>query len=412
MDGKFTETVTANAEKRQLDRAFKSLDKDHDGFLTPEELHAVLLPKVPGLALKTVSDYFDQMLKTGVDTNADGKVSTKEISDWWSKKGGAAEAKPSIFITVAGKLSKFAVKFKILVSLWQILMGLGAIFSIPFPPIYSASVDAIGGLVQIELPAMMPVDCIIKTTYYSKLVFKTIWPLFFYMLFGVIAKVQRKKGNNNSADSLINFSFLIMFVVYPGISTSLLSMFYCEPLEDGSSYLRPDLSLECSTSLHATMVIYTLIMLCVHTLGTPAIYAYLFFWKHNTALEALKEQEANDAYQAKLAGAAKYTSQIGCFVEKEKPRIEPEDVLPGYMIKLTGGYEYRTRECHSCSNPRPMPCLSLLALSVAQGCLPLSVAHSNLCQTGLSSSRRSARFSSSASLPPSTTAAAQLSSSG
>ena len=25
-----------------------------------------------------------------------------------------------------------------------------------------------------------------------------------------------------------------------------------------------------------------------------------------------------------------------------KPRIEAEEVLPGYMLKLTGGYEYRT----------------------------------------------------------------------
>ena len=26
----------------------------------------------------------------------------------------------------------------------------------------------------------------------------------------------------------------------------------------------------------------------------------------------------------------------------KKPRIEAEEVLPGYMLKLTDGYEYRT----------------------------------------------------------------------
>ena len=218
-------------------------------------------------------------------------------------------------------------------------MGLGAIFSIPFPPIYSAATEAVGGLVQIELPSMMPVDCIIKTSFYSKLVFKTMWPLLFYAVFGISAKILRKKGNDSSADTLINYAFLIMFIVYPGVSTGLLSMFYCVPLEDGTgtSYLRPDLSLECSTPLHATMVIYTIIMLFLHTIGTPAVYAYLFFWKHHTALEALKEQELNDADQARIAQEKKFIGQSEVVVKVEKPRIEPEDVLPGYMLKLTGG---------------------------------------------------------------------------
>ena len=95
-------------------------------------------------------------------------------------------------------------------------MGLGAIFSIPFPPIYTAATEAIGGLVQIELPAMMPVDCIIRTSYYSKLIFKTVWPLLFYLVFGIAAKVQRRKGKDGAADSHINMAFLIMFIVYPG----------------------------------------------------------------------------------------------------------------------------------------------------------------------------------------------------
>ena len=350
MDGKLAKKVAENEAKGWtpashnsmdilLDLAFESLDKDQNGFLTPEELHEVLKAKVPDLTFQTVNDYFDQMLKTGVDANNDGKVSTKEIADWWRKQ---REAKPNIFLRIVGRLQKFSVKLKILVSLWQILMGLGAIFSIPFPPIYSAATEAVGGLVQIELPAMMPVDCIIRTSYYSKLVFKTVWPLLFYAIFGISAKIQRKRGQDGAADSLINLAFLIMFIVYPGVSTSLLSMFYCVPLEDGSSYLRPDLSLECSTPLHATMVIYTLIMLVLHTIGTPAIYCYLFFWKHNTALEALKEQELADAHMEKLTQEMKFIGNKEVINKEEKPRIEPEDVLPGYMLKLTGGYEYRT----------------------------------------------------------------------
>ena len=123
-------------------------------------------------------------------------------------------------------------------------------------------------------------------------------------------------------------------------------MFYCEPLEDGTSYLRVDLTLECSTPLHATMIIFTLIMLLIHVIGTPALYGYLFFVKFHTTLEALKEQELADADETRLAIEKKYINNKEPVAiragEAAKPRIKPEDVLPGYMIKLTGGYEYRT----------------------------------------------------------------------
>ena len=90
------------------------------------------------------------------------------------------------------------------------------------------------------------------------------------------------------------------------------------------------------------MIVFTLIMLGLHTIGTPAIYSYLFFWKHHAALEALREQEMRDAYEAKLAEDPTYVSSTEVKSNEDKPRIEPEDVLPGYVLKLTGGYEYRT----------------------------------------------------------------------
>lgn len=262
--------------------------------------------------------------------------------------------KKNILLTIISRVMKFSVKFKILISLWQILQGLGAIFDIPFPPFYTQAVSSVGGLIQIELPSLMPLDCIFSTSYYSMLVVKCVWPLAFYLALGIAAKAQRKRGKDGSADALINLAFTIMFIVYPSISSSLLSMFYCIQLEDGSSFLRVDLSLDCSTPLHATMIVFTLIMLGLHTIGTPAIYSYLFFWKHHAALEALKEQELRDAYEAKLAADPTYVSSTEVKSKEDKARIVPEDVLPGYVLKLTGGYEYRTCTLPlACHTPAP-----------------------------------------------------------
>ena len=98
----------------------------------------------------------------------------------------------------------------------------------------------------------------------------------------------------------------MQFILYPSISNSLLSMFYCVPLEDGTAWLRVDLSLQCvdasgtTVARRAAMIAFTLVMIVLHTVGTPAVYTYLLFWKHKSALDALKEQELNDHYLTKL----------------------------------------------------------------------------------------------------------------
>jgi len=245
-------------------------------------------------------------------------------------------------------LQKADVKTKILLSLWQVLVGLGATFSIPFPPFYEQVVSTVGGLLQIELPSIMPLDCMFSQNFYSKLILKCVWPLCAYIALVALSKVFRKLGKDGKADSCIDFTFFLMFLLYPSMANSLLSIFYCVPLEDGTSWLRVDLSIQCVDSggatmaPHTTMIAFALVMIAVHTIGTPAIYAYLFFWKHNGVLKALQEQELDDMYRAKIEDTKQYTTQYETVVKDAKPRLEASELLPGYMQKLTGGYEFRT----------------------------------------------------------------------
>ena len=246
--------------------------------------------------------------------------------------------KDSRIMRIFKRVQNFGPKFKILISLYQILNGVGVVFNIPFPPFYERVVSNIGGLIQIEIPSLMPLDCIVRTSYYSRLIFKCIWRLCVYLALGLLACKK-----HSVADLAINLGFLVMFVVYPSISSSLLSMFYCVELEDGTSWLRVDLSLECATEVHTAMLFFTWIMICIHVFGTPGIYAYLFFWKYHSALEALKEQEINDNLQKQLERPTQYTEQKAVVTaDAKKPRLDPEDLLPGYMISLTSDYEYRT----------------------------------------------------------------------
>ena len=88
------------------------------------------------------------------------------------------------------------------------------------------------------------------------------------------------------------------------------------------------------------MLTFTFVMLIVHTIGTPAIYAYLLFWKFRGKLDALKEQELDNAHREKVNTTKQYVSQYHVVLKEERAELKPKDLLPGYMLKLTNGYEW------------------------------------------------------------------------
>ena len=93
------------------------------------------------------------------------------------------------------------------------LDGIGAVFAIPFPPFYESAVSAIGGLIQIELPSLVPLDCIVRTSYYSRLVFQTVWPLVAYAVFALLNRLLSKAGKAIMANACIDLAFLLAFMI-------------------------------------------------------------------------------------------------------------------------------------------------------------------------------------------------------
>ena len=130
-----------------------------------------------------------------------------------SKRGGAKAKAIRLSATLLWLRGKLQVKIKILLSLLQVLSGMGFAFAIPYPPVYESTVGALGGLISIDLPTMMPLDCIFRSNYFGKLVLQTVTPLVVYaMLFGM-ARVFRKRGQAWQAGMLIDGIFFIMFLM-------------------------------------------------------------------------------------------------------------------------------------------------------------------------------------------------------
>ena len=73
-----------------------------------------------------------------------------------TKKGRCKQ----FMVKAAVLMASFGVKLKILISLYQVLNGLGIIFNIPYPATYSEMLSSISSI-ELNLPAMLPIDCLL-----------------------------------------------------------------------------------------------------------------------------------------------------------------------------------------------------------------------------------------------------------
>merc|ERR1711988_486696 len=134
-------------------------------------------------------------------------------------------------------------------------------------------------------------------------------------------------------------------------ASTLFSAFVCEPLEDGSSVMRQDLSILCSyangevSGEYFGIILYSVVMIGVHTAGTMLLYAYLFFVVYRKELLSLQAQAQVKSHKEQLARNAHLSDKDRTnYVEpmgEDAPEIEAAAVLPGYMVKLIGAYDPR-----------------------------------------------------------------------
>ena len=313
---------------------------------------------------KIAAPALEDMGNTAMDAGkaaAKGKINAQAGAAVDTAEGKAAEGKDlslkdkgvPFLRLVQEKISHFMPKIKITISLWQVLKGIGFSFSIPYPPLYQNTIDFVAAIIEIDLPQILPLGCVMPLTFFDKLVVRTIVPLVVYAALLLVARAYYSSTFYSPVKGglLVDTVFFIIFLVYPSTATSLFSAFVCVPFEDGSTYLRRDLSIQCTladgsmTGEYFFMLVYVLLMIAVHTAGSLLLYAYLFFVSYRKPLLALKAQEQVKQAQKKLDQnvhlsndeltlAVKLMGTAGKTISTGKP-------MPGFMKQLTGPYERR-----------------------------------------------------------------------
>jgi len=298
---------------------------------------------------------------------------------------------------IARFITTFGVKVKILVSLYQVLNGLGVVFNIPYPDSYSEWLKKISAI-ELDLPSLLPLDCLFGGINFTHtLILQTAGPLLVIGLLEVcswlLARTSHKTAGDNQAraarmikpstegaegegasdgkqlpiraflSSLCsNVSFFLLFLLYPGTSAKIFNALLCVGFdgegENGERFLRVDFSIDCKSTLYLGFIFpYALAMVLIYPIGVPTYYALTLF-RNKAELHELRNLELSVATEAsrielgeRLRGSELRAYQPEIEEAKERKRCLEEtyatrrDALPGNLKKLTNGYELRTYWC-------------------------------------------------------------------
>ena len=150
----------------------------------------------------------------------------------------------------------FSPRFKILVSLMQVMNGLGTVFALRWPPYFKALLRLIGTItfIDVDIPKLMPMGCLFPINFFSSLFSKTAVP--FIIIVGLFATsaiankycsgkdvsewdqdqdgeidrdefMSAQPAGKFVGDMCASTGFFLIFLLYPSASVTIFQFFVC-----------------------------------------------------------------------------------------------------------------------------------------------------------------------------------------
>ena len=280
----------------------------------------------------------------------------------------------------------FGPRMKILISLFQVMNGVGSVFTFVFPPIFSFVINIFFFPINLDLPNWMPLQCFIDIDYYGTLVQKTAVPFgivaLMFMLSAIASKFCSAKDSDDwdtDADGVIDknefmsaqpagkfiselcssIAFFLMFFFYPSASVAAFLYMSCFPLdfpgESKLEYLIADPQVDCRSDKYNTwFAAYDIQMIWLIGFGVPIIYGCMLYTNRvdldrlrRFQIEAEDMQEESKARKMTLSELTidefERAELMRLLEEAEVERIEKKRfhlfrTLPASLKKLTAGY--------------------------------------------------------------------------
>ncbi|CAM9133628.1 unnamed protein product, partial [Laminaria digitata] len=134
--------------------------------------------------------------------------------------------------------------------------------------------------INLDIGAILSSLCIVKTDFYDRLCFSTVWPLVVLSALAGISYITRKRNRRTqTSETVVQSKYLatglfVLLFVYSSVSFTIFQTFVCHNLDDGNGYLRADYSVKCWTPKHDVYRMYASVMVCVYPVGVPAVFGW------------------------------------------------------------------------------------------------------------------------------------------
>jgi hypothetical protein len=146
------------------------------------------------------------------------------------------------------------------------------------------------GVLNLDFQNIQSIRCLAKPNYIDELLTITFLPALVLALLFVMKVFLRKP--------VAKHAITLLFLIYPKVCSTVLGVFDCRTLADGSSWLKADLAIECTDirwehgfgakeiatfmgpMSYSDAHLYAWFMVVVYVLGVPALF-YVCLWVQN-----------------------------------------------------------------------------------------------------------------------------------
>jgi Ca2+-binding EF-hand superfamily protein len=182
-------------------------------------------------------------------------------------------------------LEDLQAQCKIITSHLQVMSNFKASISITWPSIFG-QVCAFCAIFNIDLVAVLGLDCVAALGFYTKLVQTFLLPLAALGLVGILYTMmvfaEAKADEGTAATWAWKKVMLTTFFFYPGTSQVMLQTFKCREI-DGQHYLEADLTELCYTNEWSAHAVVAVMGLLTFSLGVP-LFNYLLLQRNRHKL--------------------------------------------------------------------------------------------------------------------------------
>ena len=174
-----------------------------------------------------------------------------------------------------------SVKWKIVISTFQILASNSQSFLIEWPKTMNFILNYLAAMLNVDFLMFPQFQCFRKLNHYDHLLAATGFPLVFiaFVVFFVVtpldglAQSKRFCKFYERQHSRFALMLVVLFFAYSSASQTIAQTFVCQNFSDeNESFLRVDLSVRCSGPAYQAWTIFALVMTVVWPIGMPTLF--------------------------------------------------------------------------------------------------------------------------------------------